>query len=83
VKIFKPMLLLVAVWLAGQWSCSLPPMDDITAPWSNRLSCNGSVLTGQVTVAIESTDDEAVDKVWIYLDDQVQGISINQTANLN
>jgi chitinase len=81
VKISKYILFLVIVWLAGQWNCSLPPIDDITAPVILIVyPANGAVLAGDVTIAIESTDDEEVDKVWFYLDNEVKGTSSKPNA---
>jgi hypothetical protein len=81
VKIYKHILFLFILWLARPWNCSLPPIDDITAPIILIVyPANGTVVSGNVTVAIESTDDEQVEKVWFYLDEELKGMSNKANA---
>jgi Bacterial Ig domain len=81
VKIYKHIIFLFIVWLAWQWNCSLPSIDDITAPVILIVyPANGAVVAGNDTIAIESTDDEGVEKVWLYLDNKVIGVSSKPNA---
>ena len=59
-------ILLVSVM---NFTCTLPELEDTTAPVVLLVyPYTGSVLTGNVSITVEATDDKQVISTWYYLD---------------
>ena len=51
--------------------CSIPDPDDITPPVVVVIyPYDGSVVSGAINISIESADDDKIEKVWYYFDDE-------------
>jgi len=65
-----------------QVQCTIPEVDDIDPPVVAIIyPYNGSILSGTTNVLVESTDDERVTKVWLYIDDQLIESQDGRTGN--
>jgi hypothetical protein len=71
--VYKKFILLISMILSlYQIQCTLPEPDDITAPTVAIIyPYSESVIADTVNIIIESSDDDEIDKVWVYLDDEM------------
>ncbi|MCK5033493.1 MAG: hypothetical protein KAS18_07660, partial [Calditrichia bacterium] len=69
-RFFLPVLVFLLVILQVQ--CSIPEVDDIDPPVVTILyPYSGSIISGNTNFLVESTDDDKVEKIWLYIDDQM------------
>ena len=81
-KYLLPVLFILSVFI--QLQCSLPEVDDIVPPVVTIIyPYAGSVISGTTNFLVESTDDERVDKVWLYIDDQLVATQNGRTGNFS
>lgn len=65
-----------------QIQCTIPEVDDIVSPVVTIIyPYNGSIISGTTNVLVESTDDDRVTKVWLYIDDQLIETQNGRTGN--
>jgi hypothetical protein len=58
--------------------CTIPGPDDITAPVVVIIyPYTGSVISGVISIAVESSDENEIERVWCYVDGEVEGSSGN------
>jgi hypothetical protein len=70
-RYFLPLLVFILVLI--QYQCSIPEVDDIDPPVVSIIyPYAGSVISGNTNFLVESTDNDKVERVWIYIDDQVK-----------
>jgi Big-like domain-containing protein len=65
-----------------QFQCSIPEIDDIDPPVVTIIyPYASSIISGTTNVLVESTDDDKVTKVWLYIDDQLIESQNGRTGN--
>jgi len=78
-RFFMPLLIFLLVIMQVQ--CSIPEVDDIDPPVVGIIyPYAGSVISGPTNFLIESTDDDKVESVWLYIDDQMVASQNGRTA---
>ncbi|MFC2087965.1 Ig-like domain-containing protein [Calditrichota bacterium] len=81
-KFIVPTILIILMMI--QIQCTIPEPDDITPPVVAVIyPYTGSILSGNVDVLVESTDNEEVSKVWIYIDDVMVTAKGGRSATFN
>lgn len=81
-KYVIPVLLISLILF--QLQCSLPEPDDIDPPEVTVIyPYTGSVLSGNSTVVVSATDDEEVEKVWIFFDDSLMASRNGSSASFD
>ena len=77
-KIRNIFILFLVMFLGFQIQCSPPQDPDVTPPTVVILyPYDGSVISGVVTVSIETNDEQGVRNVWYFLDGEKMGTSDN------
>lgn len=77
-KYVLPILLLLIVL---QLQCTIPEVEDIDPPVVGIIyPYAGSVISDTTNFVVESTDDDKVSKVWLYIDDEVVASKSSRTA---
>ena len=78
-RYFLPVIIIFLVLF--QIQCTIPEVEDIDPPVVGIIyPYAGSVISGTTNFLIESTDDDKVSKVWLYIDDEMVASQNGRTA---
>lgn len=65
-----------------QIHCSIPEVEDTTPPTVSLIfPVTGIVVSGNIVVSVQASDDKEISKVWYTLDGQILGQSSTTRAN--
>ena len=79
-RYFKTLIAVLIV--ISQIQCTIPEVDDINPPVVTIIyPYTGSIISGTTNILVESTDDERVTKVWLYIDNQLIETQDGRTGN--
>jgi hypothetical protein len=74
----------ILFFIIFQTQCTIPEVDDIDPPVVGIIyPYSGSVISGTTNFLIESTDDDKVTKVWLYIDDEIVATQSGRTATFS
>jgi len=78
-RYFLPEIIIFLVLFQVQ--CTIPEVEDIDPPVVGIIyPYAGSVISGTTNFLVESTDDDKVSKVWLYIDDELVATQNGRTA---